>query len=211
VVGIGYPTDDAKVHGERRSFDLTPPTSPDWLKSLPKGPAIGKTGGNDEFLAFIEGELKPLVEKKYAVDRKRQTLFGHSFGGLFVLHTLFTKPEAFQTYLASSPSIWWNDRSVLGEEKAFAEKYACKELNARLLVTVGEWEQKAGPKVPKERAELLRDRRMVGNAKELADRLAKSPVKGLTVAFREFPEEDHGSVVLPAVSRGIRFALDDLP
>lgn len=147
VVGIGYPSDDTKTFGERRTFDLTPAASAEWLKTLPKGPATGKSGGNDEFLTFIETELKPLIEKKYAIDRKRQTLFGHSFGGLFVLHALFAKLESFQTYLASSPSIWWNDRSVLAEEKAFVAKYAGKEVNARLFVTVGEWEQKPGPKV----------------------------------------------------------------
>ncbi|WP_162668411.1 alpha/beta hydrolase [Gemmata massiliana] len=178
------------------------------LKTLPKGAPIGKTGGSNEFLAFIEGELKPLIERKYAIDRKRQTLFGHSFGGLFALHVLFSKPEAFQTYVASSPSIWWNDRSVLAEEKAFAEKFAGKIVSARVLVTVGGWEQQAGVKVSKERAEMLRDRRVVDNAKELAARLEKSAVKGLTVAFREFAEEDHGSVVLPAASRGVRFALE---
>ncbi|VTR93729.1 Putative esterase OS=Pseudomonas putida CSV86 GN=CSV86_27162 PE=4 SV=1 [Gemmata massiliana] len=34
VVGIGYPTDETKVHNERRSFDLTPPTSAEWLTLL---------------------------------------------------------------------------------------------------------------------------------------------------------------------------------
>jgi predicted alpha/beta superfamily hydrolase len=212
VVGIGYPSDDEKEFNARRTLDLTPLTSPEWLKSLPKGgPPLGKTGGNDEFLKFIEDELKPLVERKYATDRARQTLFGHSFGGLFALHVLFTRPDAFQTYLASSPSIWWNDRSVLAEEQAFAKKLAGRAVNARLLVTVGEWEQKPGPKVTKERADMLRDRRQVDNARELADRMARLPVKKLTVSFREFAEEDHGSVVLPAASRGVRFALDDRP
>ncbi len=114
VVGIGYPSDDAKTHNERRSLDLTPPASPEWLKTLPKGVSTGKTGGCDEFLAFIETELKPMIEKKYTIDRKRLTLFGYSFGGLFTLHVLFTKPEAFQTYLASSPSIWWNSSLRVG-------------------------------------------------------------------------------------------------
>lgn len=58
---------------------------------------------------------------------------------------------------------------------------------------------------------MLKDRRQVDNAKELADRLAKAPVKGLKVEVREFAEEDHGSVVIPAANRGVRFALDNKP
>lgn len=208
VVGIGYPNHDAKNHGERRTYDLTPATSPEWLKLLPKGPPLGKTGGQDEFLAFIEDELKAQVQKKYRIDPKRQTLFGHSFGGLFVLHVLFTKPDSFQTYLASSPSIWWNDCSVFQDENQFVKKYAGKDVPARLLITVGQWEEKPAPNVSVQRAGMLKDRRMVSNAKELSERLTSSGVKNLKIAFREFAEEDHGSVVLPAASRGVRFALE---
>jgi predicted alpha/beta superfamily hydrolase len=210
LVGVGYPGDGEKAFAARRTLDLTPPTSEEWLKSLPRGgPPTGKTGGNDAFLAFLEDELKPVIEKKHPIDRTRQALFGHSFGGLFALHVLFNKPDAFQTYLASSPSIWWNDRSLLAEEKAFVEKYADTGVKARLLVTVGTWEQTAGPGVPKGRADLLKARRQVDNGKELTDRLGKGKVKGLEVLFREFAEEDHGSVLLPAAGRGVRFALAD--
>ena len=208
VVGVGYPTDDARAHHERRAFDLTSPASPEWQKKFPRGGAVAKTGGHDEFLAFLEGEVKPLVEKRCAVDRRRQALFGHSLGGLFVLHVLFTKPDAFQTYVASSPSIWWDDRAVLAEEKAFVRKYADKGVGARLLVTAGEWDQKPGPGVSKEVAAVQREQRLVDDARELVGRLAGARVKGLAVAFREFPEEDHGSVVLPAASRGVRLALE---
>lgn len=205
VVGIGYPTEDGAVHRERRAYDLTPASSAP--ASGPGGgpPLVG--GGNDEFLGFIEEELKPEIGRRYKIDRRRQGLFGHSFGGLFVLHVLFSKPEAFQVYLASSPSIWWNDGSILAEERAFAEKYADKEVDARVLISIGEWEQRPRPDVPKERAELLKNHRMVGNAKELAGRLTASKINGLAAEFREFPEEEHGSVVLPAASRGARFML----
>lgn len=208
VVGIGYPSDDRREQSERRWFDLTPAASAAWLRSLPSGgPAIGKTGGIDDFLRFIEEELKPRIESRYSVDRRRQTLLGHSFGGLFVLHVLFSQPECFQTYLASSPSIWWNDASILAEQRAFVERVAERGIAARLLVTVGEWEETPGPGVPSERAQMLRERRMVTRARTLAESLQSATIHGLTVAHRVFDEEDHGSVFLPAASRGVRFAL----
>lgn len=211
VVGIGYPTDDLQEFYRLRAFDLTPPTSPEWLKKVMPSVSANMTGGQNQFLSFIEDELKPLIEKNYSINRKRQTLFGHSFGGLFALHVLFTQPQSFQTYLACSPSIWWNDRSILAEEKAFVQQFRETGLNARLAITVGEWEQTPGPGVSPERAETLRFRRHVDNSRDLATRLQTDGPKGLTVLFRLFAEEDHGSVVLPAASRGIRFALSESP
>lgn len=206
VVGIGYPTDDQEVHRRRRAVDLTPKTSPEWIKS--NAPQMGdvETGGNDRFLAFIEDELKPAIERKFRIDRSRQTLFGHSFGGLFVLHALFSKPESFQTYVASSPSIWWNDGSVLEQAKAFAKDNSGENHSARLFVSIGSLEQRPGPGAPIQRAPSAGQKNMSEAAKGLAESLKAS---GVTVEFREFAEENHGTVVLPAASRGVRFALED--
>lgn len=209
VVGIGYPTEDRREQSERRSFDLTPAASEEWLKTLPPGgPPLGKSGGNDQFLEFLQSELKPVIEQKAPIDRSRQALFGHSFGGLFVLHVLFNRADSFQTYLASSPSVWWNGRSVLSEEQAFTKLFADKPLTARLLITVGEWEEAAGPGVPETRAVMLKQRQMVTSARGLADRLTRAGIDGFQVAIRVFDEEDHGSVVLPSASQAARFALE---
>lgn len=69
--------------------------------------------GAEQFLAFIEEELKPLIEREVPIDRTRQTLFGHSLGGWLVLYTLFTRSRAFQYYAAGSPSIWWKNRCIV--------------------------------------------------------------------------------------------------
>jgi predicted alpha/beta superfamily hydrolase len=210
LVGIGYPG-DAPIDSDRRFYDLTPLTPKAVLEKLPLRPLPPKTGGEDEFLGFIQDEVKPLVEKRFPIDRTRQALYGHSFGGRFALHVLFTRPDAFQAYHASSPSVWYNDRSILAEEAAFAGRVReKKDVTARLLVTVGQWEQTPGPGVEGPRAAMLKDRRMVDNARELADRLAKLP-GGLRVEFRHFDEEDHGSVVLPAMSKGVRLLLAPKP
>jgi len=59
------------------------------------------------FLQLLEGRIKPEVQARYAVDQTRQMLWGHSFGGLFVLYALLETPEAFQTWFAASPSLWF--------------------------------------------------------------------------------------------------------
>lgn len=212
VVGIGYVSDDLQELRQLRSVDLTPPTSADWAVANAKPFSDLKTGGNDRFLEFIQNELKPVIERKYKINRQRQTLFGHSFGGLFTLHVLFNRPESFQTYVAASPSIWWNDHSILKEEQQFLERFRGKRPPVRLLLTVGELEQSAvaahsAPGTPRRGP----PGRAVDSVKAMTARLTDSKLEWLRCEYRMFAEEHHGSVVLPAASRGVRFALEDTP
>ncbi len=66
--------------------------------------------------------MKTLVEGRYRVDTRDQTLVGMSLGGLFALHTLFNAPASFQRYVVVSPSIWWNNRVILEQETASAKR-----------------------------------------------------------------------------------------
>ncbi len=205
IVGVGYPT-DSHLDTPRRYLDFTPPTPEDRVRALPGGGPPPKTGGRDAFLAFLEDELKPRIERDYKVDRSRQTLIGHSLGGLFTLHVLFTRPAAFQTYVAASPSIWWDDRSIEAEEREFAKTWRGSSGTA-LLVTFGGLEESAVPGEPAERSEARKKNRMSGNAREMVDRLGALADRGLRVDVREFEGENHGSVVPAALSRALQFAL----
>lgn len=198
VIAIGYPT-DRPFDPARRTRDYTPPAA-----GAPAG-----TGGADAFLAFLETELKPEVERRFPIDRGRQTLFGHSYGGLFVLHALFTRPDGFQRYVAASPSIWWQDRAVLRAELRFAEALAADAASRSLLITVGERElaAPAGTVVDPAHDERRRQARMVENARELAERLSALAPRGPAVSFVMFADETHGSVIGPAVGRAVRVAI----
>jgi predicted alpha/beta superfamily hydrolase len=212
IVGIGYPTDQP-FDQPRRYLDYTPVTPPERVRrsSNEPPPKPGGTGGQDEFFRFIEREVKPTVERKVSIDRSRQALFGHSLAGLFVLHVLFTQPQSFQTYLPASPSIWWNDGSIVNDERAFTAAARQQTLKVRVLLQVGELEQKLAPGTPPERAEFLRQARMVDNARELADRLGALTAQGVQVMFKVYEGENHGSVVPTEISRGLRFVLPPTP
>lgn len=188
VVAIAYP-DPGGVNPARRQRDLTPPVP---------GQPVATSGGAEPFLDFLEKVVKPAVERDLPIDRRRQTLFGHSLGGLFALHVLFTRPDAFQTYVAASPSIWWNDRAILAEMKAVT----WPAVPPAVMVTVGEREQFAPDADVTSVAKLAR-RRQVDNAAEMAAGLA---AMGIDVAFVCFPGENHGSVLPAAISRAVRFA-----
>jgi predicted alpha/beta superfamily hydrolase len=100
MIVVGIPNLD-------RGKDLTP-TTPGCKE---------KCGGGDRFLTFLTTELAPWVERRYRTAPFR-IIAGHSRGGLFALHTLLNRPEAFNAYVAISPALWWNDRAVLQDMDA---------------------------------------------------------------------------------------------
>ncbi len=166
-------------------------------------------GGGDRFLDFIEHELKPRIQAQWPIDPRQQSLVGHSYGGLLALHALFTRTGAFQTYVAGSPSIWWNDGWILAERDVFLAARANPDNNAnatslsstatQLLITVGELEQTPTAHLDGEaRDSMIRQRRMVDGARELAQSLSADPAAtGLRVAFRELPGANHIGAALP--------------
>ncbi len=198
VVGIGYPGDaDFDVKARRRDYTV----------SMKKPDDAAEEGGAERFLDFIENELKPMLAARYPIDRKRQALFGHSFGGLFVVHALFARPAGFSTYLASSPSIWWGDRLVLNGLPGLLKLDGT--LRPRVQISVGSLEdQPPRGKYPPEVLAMRAKRVMVPEARSLAERLRKMPGWGGQVVYHELEGEDHGPAWLPAMTRGMQFFLE---
>lgn len=199
IVGIGYPGDaDFDVAARRR--DYTPPDG--------KGVAATQ-GGADVFLDFIEREVKPLVASRYPVDVSRQALFGHSFGGLLVVHALLNRPTSFSTFIASSPSIWWDDESVLHA----LPKLKALELDParipRVQITAGTLEDdRPKGKYSPEVLATLSKRSIIPGARNLASALRAMPGWRERVVHQELVGENHGTVWFPAMSRGITFFLE---
>ena len=102
VVAISHLTD----RKPGRAFDYTPPLAHRSVLHDPRVPAW-RAGGADAFLDLVIDAVQPAVAAAYAVDPARQVLYGHSYGGLFVLHALSTRPHAFRAFLAASPALWW--------------------------------------------------------------------------------------------------------
>lgn len=185
VIGIGYP-DERPFDAERRQRDLLP---------VP--------GGADRFLNVIIDEILPAVARIAPLDPARRALAGHSYGGLFVLHALFTRPDLFEAHVAGSPSIWWQDRAILASEEAF--RRGDPGPAGRLLITIGSHEQAPALAVTLQRAERLARARMRDNAAEMAERLSASGC--VDCSFTEFPGENHVSVIPSMLSRTVAFAL----
>ncbi len=203
IVGIGYPTDDIYDRA-RRTLDYTAGPS---LEARSGGDGTApRTGGRDAFFAFIEQVLKPEIARRCVIDPARQTLFGHSLAGYFVLDVLARNTPAFSSYVAVSPSIWWD------EERLVAGLADTRKAPVRLSIMVGEWEQALAP-WQSERPEAFemkarRARRaMVDRAKGFAELASWALGPSATVQFAVMPYEDHASILPIAVTRALRFVL----
>lgn len=206
IVAIGYPT-EAAYDSVRRSWDYSPPPGSSYPAHTPDGPKV-LTGGAEAFLAFIENLLKPEIAKRLPVDLNQQAIFGHSFGGLFVLYALFNRPEAFSSWIAVSPTVYWEDFQLLRSAERF-EARADRPSGRRVLIAVGEFEQELAPfqtgapdEAKRRAANALS--RTVDNSREMAERLAK--IDGLEVFYDLVKSETHMTVLPTSINQAIRFA-----
>ena len=142
------------------------------------------SGGGERFLTFIATEVIPYVEKNYRTQPFR-VFAGHSFGGLFALQALFTRPRLFNALIAVSPALIWDERYPIRKATELIEKNP--ELNTTLFVSVGD-EGEALDKEFYALESLLK---------------ARAP-KGFEFEFAKYPDEDHGSVVMPTHYAGLR-------
>ncbi|MCJ8145141.1 alpha/beta hydrolase-fold protein [Ancylobacter sp. A5.8] len=202
IVGIGYPAEGVYDRA-RRTFDYTAGPS---AEASPPGGDARATGGRDAFLAFIEEVLKPRIARECPVDPGRQALIGHSLAGWFVLDVLCRNTACFQSYVAISPSIWWDEPRLLDGLAHLARG------PRRLAVMVGEWEQQLAPwqRGLPQSAEMLerRARRaMADRARALSQAAAEALGPQARVAFTLMADEDHASIVPAAMTRALRFVL----
>jgi len=165
-----------------RTRDLTPTAdSPD--------PETGEVamptaGGADNFLRFFNEELIPHVEKTYRTAPFR-ILVGHSLGGLFTLHALVASPETFNSYIAISPSLQWDDGELV--ERAQAAFANVEQLNKYVFMSIAN-----------EGGEML------ANLSRLTEFLTYSGPEGLVWEFRLMEGDDHGTVPIRSTYLGLR-------
>lgn len=129
------------------------------------------TGSSEPFIRFIEEELQPFITKTYQVNETK-TLMGQSLGGLLATEILFKKPDLFDNYIIVSPSLWWDNQSLLTWD---APDYKTKK---NIYIAVG----KEG-KVMEE------------TAKGLFEKLNETKRRNTKTFFEFFEAQNHGDVL----------------
>ncbi len=193
IVGIGYETSDVAMQTGLRSRDYTPSVNDEIVASmraiLPWAEIENTSGEAADFLNFIRDEVIPFIDTTYRTDPNTRIGHGHSFGGLFMLYTLFNKPDTFHSYIAASPSIWWDNKIILKHEQAYAEAHS--DLPAILYLCSGTDELG-----------------ILSNAAALVAQLKSRNYPGLDLQFEFMDGEIHSSVVARTFTNGLRKLLN---
>ena len=169
-----------------RRRDFTFPTTIESDKSrFPSG------GHSDRFIAFIEKEVQPFIEKRYKTNDSK-TIIGQSLGGLLETEILFKKPFLFNKYVIVSPSLWWNNGSLLDLDSEILKEDFKQQTD--IYIAVGK-EGLTPTTIP---------RVMEVDANLLTEKIKKSKSKNIKVYFDYLPDENHATILHPAVSNSFK-------
>lgn len=201
AVGIGYKMGSRAHALEIRTRDLTQvegesdsPRLSTFVEGVPSPELDRSSGGAPDFLRFIREELQPFIDEKYPTDPEDRGYWGDSLGGLFGLYVLFNQPDTFNRYIIGSPSIWWGDKAIMEDAKAYIESN--DRLDAKVFMGVGALEELGGTEAS--------DAAMVTNMFQLEQLLRSANLEGLQLTTHLFPNETHTSVIGMNYSRGIQ-------
>jgi predicted alpha/beta superfamily hydrolase len=153
------------------------------------------SGGGNEFLRFIKDELIPRIDAKYPTNGYR-VLIGHSFGGITAINALYTIPEAFDSYIAIDPSLWWDNQLLVKKADSILK---AKDWSSKTLF-IGQ----ANTLNP---GESTNDH--FGSIKEYIQILETNKGSGLRWSYQYYPDDSHGSVPLITEYDGLRFIFED--
>ncbi|MEM8583808.1 MAG: alpha/beta hydrolase-fold protein [Bacteroidota bacterium] len=161
-----------------RTRDLTPSTED-------ANPRPG-AGGADNTFRFMQEELFPWVENRFRTLEYR-TLVGHSFGGLFAIHGFIHHTSLFNSYLAISPSLWWDSQKMI---KSQIEPFLTSnsDLRGHLYMTMAD---EGG--------------QMAGGGWKLAAMLEENAGPNFLWDYEIMEEENHGTIPYRSTRQGLEF------
>jgi len=139
-------------------------------------------GHSDQFIQFIEKELQPFIGHQFKVNEQKM-LIGQSLGGLLACEILLKRDQLFTTYFITSPSLWWDNHSLLLQ----TEKYLLKEsaYTPDVYIAVGKEEDKI----------------MIHDAKKFYKKIKNHSSFG-NVVFNLMPNENHATILHNSLYQG---------
>lgn len=148
------------------------------------------SGHSNNFIRFIEKELQPYIQNKYKTTSDK-TIIGQSLGGLFAAEVLLKKPTLFNKYIIVSPSLWWDNGSLLNVNSEIVNDSFKQPTD--VYIGVGK-EGLTPTEIP---------RVMEVDANLLYEKIKSTKSKSVNVQFDYLPEEDHATILHQAVSNAI--------
>lgn len=142
------------------------------------------TGHSEAFISFLEKDLEPYINANYRVNGER-TIIGQSLGGLVATEILLKKPQLFDNYIIVSPSLWWDNESLLLKAPELLKNSVDKKL--KVYISVG-----------------TEGKQMEGDAAKLVDDLKATNNKNLKLDFVPLPAEDHLTILHNSAYKGLQ-------
>jgi uncharacterized protein len=188
LIGIGY-RDFMLMDSLRNRDDTYPVAIPEYEMSV--------SGGADKFLAFIDNELIPYIDREYRTVAGSKTLIGHSLAGYFASyalhHNLAGQKTGLDNYIAASPSLHYNNYYLLNELKSLPQT-ARKEI--KTYITYGGLEE-TSPDTPGL------------TQKDVLQKLQDILGSRITYKADVYSNLDHMDTQIPTFIKGIQLLLMD--
>jgi predicted alpha/beta superfamily hydrolase len=147
-------------------------------------------GHSEKFINFIDQELQPYVRKRFRVNSS-STIIGESLGGLLAAEILIKKPVLFTNYIIVSPSLWWDNGSLLQQSTMILQNNTLSA--TKVYIGVGKEGSTPGDN----------PRIMEADANYLAEKIKAAKNKMVTVYFDYLPKENHATIMHQAVFNAI--------
>lgn len=132
------------------------------------------TGGSEKFISFLEKDLEPYIEGRYRTGTR--TIIGQSLGGLVATEILLRKPALFDKYIIVSPSLWWDNESLLAKAPALMQQHSYS--HTIVDISVG-----------------AEGKQMEGDAHQLENILEQHTNPVRVVIFNYMPKENHLTIL----------------
>lgn len=145
------------------------------------------TGYSEKFIQFLETELQPYIQNEFHTTGTNY-LLGQSLGGLLATEILLKKPNMFSHYLIVSPSLWWDNESLLKQSKSLLA--AQKTTNKVQYVYVSVGGKEAGI--------------MKREAKKLANNLKQADFPNLKIDFLQLSKENHATILHQSINEAFK-------
>lgn len=163
---------------DRRNELALPTNDPELIARYPT------QGESARFRRFLLEEAIPFVEARFRTEGPR-VLMGESLAGLFVVETFLKSPQAFDAFVAVSPSLWWDGGRLAARAGAHLRDHPAGLRT--LILTLGE----EGPEMAEPMAELV-------------EQLPAHAPADLDWSFTPRPDETHATIYHGAALDAVR-------
>lgn len=164
LIAVGYQT-PLPFDLNARTYDYTPPQQISDKRGRP-------AGGSPVFRQLLEHTIAPEAEKGLRINVQQRGIWGHSYGGLFILDS-YLSSHFFQRYYAASPSL--RGDTPLMQQMRDAAPLPLR--TKRLVLMEGDGDTRAG---------------VADKLERIARTIGQMSGRGISVRYQLFPGLSHG-------------------